>query len=380
MEDIAAAEAQYETIRSGALPRLGFLFTDRFQDAGGGGGESGSLSARRERPEAGFYGRQVLFAGLREFAAMSGQKAEIEGRERAVEQARLLLYQDVARVFFDVAEFDKDIESLETLVRVSEDRVAELEKRLRIGRSRESEVLSTQSQVANLESRLQAARGYRAAALEALRSITRTLLPGVKDTFPPAAPSGDLADYLDRLPGRPDVRAAQAALSSRQHFSSAARRVYWPTLNLGGNYYVKRVGSLEPIDWDLLFSLDAPLFTGGETRGGVRRAESDERAAALELSRVLRLAEEEVRRRHTNLVSYLAQVEKLERSAVLAEKNHAAQQREYALGLVNNLDVLAALNTWQEARSAYERTRLEAKNAALLLELAVGNLPGAEAP
>ena len=119
-------------------------------------------------------------------------------------------------------------------------------------------------------------------------------------------------------------------------------------------------------------ALDAPLFTGGETKSVLRQAESEERASVLALSETRRNAEREVRERHRNLLSLLAQIKKLRRSAELAERNYAVQQKEYRLGLVNNLDVLSALNTWQESQVALNTTLLAAKNVALRLDLSAG--------
>jgi outer membrane protein TolC len=170
---------------------------------------------------------------------------------------------------------------------------------------------------------------------------------------------------------RPEVREAVA----RREYVRSARGIYSPTLDVGGNYYLKRVGISEPVDWDVLFTVDAPLFTGGKTRSLVDAAKSEERSAALQVSQARREAEGEIRERHRNLLSLLSQVEKLKRSAALAEKNYIAQRNDYRLGLVNNLDVLAALNTWQETQLALDTARLAAKNVALRLELAVGNIP-----
>jgi outer membrane protein TolC len=174
---------------------------------------------------------------------------------------------------------------------------------------------------------------------------------------------------------RPEVREAVARQESRRQYIRSARGIYAPTLDVGGNYYLKRVGASEPVDWDVLFTLDAPFFTGGKTRSLVDLAKSEERSAALQVSQARREAEGEIRERHRNLLSLLSQVEKLKRSADLAEKNYIAQRNDYRLGLVNNLDVLAALNTWQETQLALDTARLAAKNVALRLELAAGNTP-----
>lgn len=372
-EDVRRGEAQYTQLRSGVLPSVGFRATDKLQDVSGVPSRGDHAIVRGDQLESAFYGKQTIFAGFREFAAMKGQKEEIAARLETVTRAKILLYEDVATLFFTVADRDREIESLKTLLRLSTDRVEELKKRVAIGRSRESEILSTESQSANLESRLELARGFREASLAVLNTLLGIQATAILDDQPEAVPPASLENYLDRVARRPDVQSAESRRVSRRHFTASARRIYWPTLDVTGNYYVKRVGASEPIDWDALFTLNAPFYTGGQTQSLVRSAESEERSATLQLSKVRREAEGEVRERHRNLLSLLSQIEKLKRSENLAGRNYAAQQKEYRLGLVNNLDVLAALNTWQETQSALDTARLAAKNVAIRLELAAGN-------
>jgi outer membrane protein TolC len=374
-EDIRQGEAQYLQLRSGILPAVGFRATEKIQDVSGVPSGANDTVSHQFRPEAALYVRQPLFAGFREFAAMKGQKSEILARQEAVHRAKILLYEDIAGLFFMVADRDREIKNLQNLIRYSQDRIEELKKRVAIGRSRESEILSTQSQNAALESRLEVARGFRMASLSVLNTFVGAHLSGIVDDRPEAVLPAPLETYLQRLGQRPDVRAAEERQRSFGHFSAAARRGYSPTLDVAGNYYLKRVGSNKPVDWDVLFTLDAPFYTGGNTRSVVEQAESDERAAGLQMSQTYRQAEGEVRERYQNLLSLLAQVTKLQRSAELAERNYTVQQNEYRLGLVNNLDVLAALNTWQESQLALDTARLAAKNVSLRLDLAVARTP-----
>jgi outer membrane protein TolC len=372
-EEVRRGEAQYAQLRSGVLPSVGFRATDKLQDVSGVPSGADHTIVRGDQFESAFYGKQTIFAGFREFAAMKGQKEEIVARQESVTRAKILLYEDVASLFFTVADRDREIESLKTLLRLSTDRVDELKKRVAIGRSRESEILSTESQSANLESRLELARGFREAALSVLNTLLGIQATAIQDDQPEAVPPASLDSYIERVARRPDVQSAESRRVSRHHFAASARRIYWPTLDLSGNYYLKRVGASEPIDWDALFALNAPFYTGGQTQSLVRSAESEERSATLQLSQVRREAEGEVRERHRNLLSLLSQIEKLKRSEDLAGRNYAAQQKEYRLGLVNNLDVLAALSTWQEAQSALDTALLAAKNVKIRLELAAGH-------
>jgi outer membrane protein len=374
-EDIRRGEAQYLQLRSGILPAIGFRATEKIQDVSGVPSGANDTVSHPFRPEAALYVRQPLFAGFREFSALKGQKAEIQARQETVHRAKILLYEDVAGLFYMVADRDREMESLQKLIRYSQDRIQELKKRVAIGRSRESEILSTQSQNANLESRLEVAQGFRRASLAVLNTFLGVDASGIVDDRPEAVLPAPLENYLQRLGQRPDVRAAEERQRAFGHFTVAARRGYSPPLDVAGNYYLKRVGSNKPVDWDVLFTFDAPFYTGGKTRSGVEQAQADERAAGLRVSQTFRAAEGEVRERYQNLLSLLAQVTKLQRSAELAERNYTVQQNEYRLGLVNNLDVLTALNTWQETQLALDTARVAAKNVALRLDLAVGRLP-----
>lgn len=374
-EAVRRAEATYTELRAAVLPRLGVKGTERIQDTSGVPVGSNSTFTRRERPEASVYARQTVFAGFREFAALKAQDAFTAARTEDLAVARWRLREDVARVFYTVVEGDLEIQSLETLASLSRDRAVELRKRLTIGRSRESELISTESQIADLEARLVSARGHRALGLEILRSLTGKDVTAVLDDTPPAAAPGPLDGWLAGLPGRPDLRAVQRDAEARRHAAASARRARWPSVTAEGNYYLKRTGFNEPIDWDVLLTLDAPIFTGGQVTGSVRTAESDRRAAELRRSRARRDAEREIRERYQNLTTFLNQAAALARAADLADENHRVQARDYRLGLVTNLDVLSAMNNAQEARHALAVARTEAKIAALLLSLAAGKHP-----
>lgn len=374
-EAVRRAEAGVTELRAAVLPRLGVRGTERIQDISGVPVGSNSTFTRRERPEASVYARQTLFAGFREFAALKAQNALAAARAGDLAAARLRLREDVARVFYTVVESDLEIASLESLAALTRERAVELRKRTTIGRSRESEVLSTDAQIADLDARLVAARGQRSLGLEILRSLTGKDVAGVADDAPPAGPAPALEACLAALPQRPDLLAAQNEAAAQRQWAASVRRTRWPTVSAEGNYYLKRTGFNEPINWDVLLSLDAPLYTGGAVTGAVRGAESDRRAADLRLRRARREAERELRERHQNLLTFLVQGDALARAVVLAENNHRELAREYRLGLVTNLDVLSAMNSWQEARHALAVARTEAKNALLLLSLSMGRVP-----
>lgn len=378
-EEVLQAEGRYAQVRAGALPEFGARGTYLFQDTSGvNNSGSNSTFTRSSRPEAKLYARQALFSGFREFAAMKAGKALIAREDLQRRRAEQLLYEDVARAFYAVADLDRRLDILRSMKEASLNRLKELKERLDIGRSRKSELLSAQSQLASLDADLVEARGLRSTSLELLAFFTgRPVAAVADDGAEPAAPV-PLEEALRDLPSRPDLEAAARAAEASKHLESSTRRELWPTLNVEGGYYLKRVGFNEPIDWDVLLTAEAPLFRGGAYRGAVKEARGAARVAELERSRALRQAEEEVRVVHSELATALTRAEKLQVAADAADENYKAQVKDYRLGLVDNLDVLAALSALYTARLQHERARTDAKLNAVRLGVAVGAAPAQE--
>ncbi|MBP9699502.1 MAG: TolC family protein [Elusimicrobia bacterium] len=372
LEEVRGLEGQYAQVRARILPRVGFFASERFEDTSGASGD-----ARSDDPEARVYARQPLFHGMREISALKAQGENLRGRQEEVVQARILLYEDVAKLFYGLALADERIKTFLSLRRVSQDRLTELNRRVAIGRSRASEVLSSETQLARLEADLEDARWERASLGEMLDSLLGQRGVAVADTATEAVSPAPLETVLVRQTDRPDVRSALYDVKAYRYLEKSVRQSYWPTVDLGGNYYLKRAGSNENVNWDLLLALDFPFFRGGEYRGQTETAAADRRSAQWREALVRRLAEQEIRSRHLYAASALSRRDRLGEAARLALKNYAAQKEEYRLGLVSNLDVLAALNTMEETKLDHDRSRLEAKLALILLDLSVNALPEA---
>lgn len=374
--DIRQVENQYALVRAGVLPQAGFRASETWQDAGGRSDASGGGS-RVRRSESAFYGRQVLFSGFREFAGMRAQSALGDSRRWGLVRARQLLYGDVAEVFYTVLAYDADRSALTTLGELTDQRIADLTRRVRIGRSREGELLSVRSQRATLEARRRRAEGLRASALEVLSVLVGESVGAVALEPGEPPPADPLARWIEKLPTRPDLAAAERSAEAAEFLATARRREKWPSLVLAGNYYTQRSGSNAAVDWDSTLSLDLPLFRGGAWRYGVRVAAEESAAARWRLSRERRAAESELRARYAELLSARSETEALLSAAELAEANYNAQVRDYGLGLVTNLDVLTAMDTFQEAKLSYDRRRLDVRLGALRLAVAAGVVPEA---
>lgn len=375
-ELIRQAEERYRQASGALYPTLSGIATYTWQDRGA---LNTSISPTRQ-PNARLNATQPLFRGLREFAAMRQTQALVDAQSAAYRQARVQLFKDVAQNFFDVLALEQDLINLEEQIDLNRAREQELQDRVRIGRSRIGEILTVQSTISTLRAQVEQLR----AQLSTARDIFSFLsgLPGttvLRDTDVLPAIVETLDVYLDRLAVRPDLRAAQQRLAAAQENVAVVRGEHLPSLDLSANRYLERVGNLENVDWDVQLALTVPLYAGGITESRVREAKSQQSQAELEASQVRRLADQEIRSLYQTVVLDRNQLDALEKATETAKKNYTAQQRDYRLGLVTNLDVLQALNAYQENRRALDRARYAAKLNYLRLEAASARRPVPEA-
>lgn len=372
-ETVVELEARIREFTSRAGPQLSLNASELLQDVPNG--EQGLLSVvnRRSLPEAKVSLRQPLFSGLREFLAVKAARAQSEAAALGLERAKDLLYLDVALAYYGLLTVQLEIRTRLAVTETAKKRVEELKAREALGRSRESEVLSAEVQLARIEGRIARARAEERAAGETLFFIMglQPLTENINLVEPPLPSHLDPMEiFLQRAAKRADVEAERHKLRSSEFDLNITRRSGWPTIGLDSNYYLKRTGFQKDIRWDALFSMELPLYSGGELRSRRLQAESRLRAAQQALALAARRAELEIRSTYQDLESGLETAGVLEKAARLAEANAKVQSRDYSLDRVSNLEVLDSLNALQETRLDWERARVEALLAQARLEAA----------
>ena len=326
---------------------------------------------------------QPLFRGLREFATYRQQGKLASAERRSREQSLLDLYRDVATAYLAVLSLEQDLRNLDAQSELYDQRIRELTGRVRTGQSNRTEVLTAQSAQAGLQAEMQVVRGQLKTARETFAFTTG--LPSDSDLKDPnlwnpekAAKPVPIGDYLRKVENRPDIRAARERFEASDEGVSIARGAHWPSLDAVGNYYLIRPGGLtEGIDWDLQLRLTIPLFEGGITQSKLRESVSKRTEADLELRKLRRAAEREIRSLHENLVTRADQVRALLKAVDLSEKNYQVLQRDYRLGLTRNTDVQLALNEFRVARRALDQARFAAQLEFIRLESAAAIVPEA---
>lgn len=307
---------------------------------------------------------------------MAGARAERQERLQEKARAEQLLFVDVADAFTLLTEQRRDLFALETIRTTLLTRIEELEDRRRLGRSRASEVASAEAQLRRVEAELEQVRSAETTARQLLEFLTGLArLEGVSDQDVALGALAPAETYISKAAARPDVRAAEEAWHLAQHEVSVARADYWPEVDLEGNYYTERVGNAKDVTWDVLLTVDVPIFQGGSAKGAVRSAASRARQAELRFEQTRRAAELNIRDRYALLQAAFARTRALDQARQAAEENYRLQLEDYRLSLVNILDVLGTLRDLEDVRREVIHADYELKRLHWQLLVATGELP-----
>jgi len=375
---IDQADARHSQMIGAVLPNIGFNASYLLQPQ-----LSDSIAQAffpNEQSTVSLGVTQPIFRGLREFSALSQQKLLRSAQEDSQRFTLLQLYQNVAQSFFSVLILERDLKNLTEQAEIYGKRVSELQARVGRGESSASEALtaqsaeiSTRSDIQNISNQLAAERENFAflTGLDATTSLTDpNLISAVKKSKLQA-----LDSYLDGIESRPDVQEALKRFEAAEKEVSIARGGHLPSVDLMGNYYLKRPpGFLNEIKWDVQLKLTFPIFEGGATQARVREAASKQKDAELYFHRVKRQAAQEVRTLYQSLKNKIEQLDTLNRSLDIANRNSITLQKEYRRGLSRNIDVQLALADYRVAKRAVDQAHFSSQNEWIRLQAASSKL------
>jgi NodT family efflux transporter outer membrane factor (OMF) lipoprotein len=346
---------------------------------GGSGGSSGStlytmgLSASYSLD---------LFGGIRRNIEQQSALAEYQRYQLAA--AYLTLTGDVVDEALTIASTRLQIATTEDLIASDRKNLALTQREFEVGVATRADVLTADSQLAADLTQVPTLRKQLEQAYDAL-----TVLIGQ----PPAAlrpHDFDIAELnLPReiplsLPARlvrqrPDVLAAEAQLHASNAAIGVAIAQEFPSINLSGS--VTRE-ALEAGDlfhhfdtlWDAGGALALPIFEGGAQRAEVRAARDAYQAEAATYRSVVLEALGQVADDLWAL-QYDAQLLTVDRHSVdVASEALKLQQKSYAVGTTNVLNLIAAERTYAQARLSYATAQIQQfqDTAGLLVALGGG--------
>jgi outer membrane protein TolC len=303
LESIFQARQRKRQAEGEVLPSLSFTLDRFFRDKNGN-------TVMGSGTDSGFSLTQPIFYGGQNLKALELSKVDIRIEELQLKTVIRKLDSEVAAVFYTLAQAQADFKNTTESMDMMITRKNDLTERVRLGKSRQSELFMLESQVALLRSRLQGIKGDYAKALESLSfviGISTTIT--ISDTVlqPQAAEVVD--KIMERAMSRSDIQVAKDAITEQSLMVRTARAGYLPELYATGSLYTTstRSGVLSGSTWDVNLLLDVPLFQGGIIRAQVEEELSKLDEVKIALALATRELVTEIRGLHLSLQSSMAQ-------------------------------------------------------------------------
>ncbi len=373
-EEVSRTLASFLRSSGDAIGDFDYVATDFLQDSTqSGDSDTVSTSTAHERRQRKFVISQPLFQGFRAIGGLSGAGSLKKQRLGEWERAKQLLFLDVVNAYYDYLRLNKDVEIIEGILSLFEDRLKDLKGWVEIGRSRPSELATAQSRLQVFQGDLAQSKGERAAARNLLAFLIGVSVEAQELKEETAdRPVEKSTDILELSRRRPDVQAAEAAIKTARGALIVAQSELWPKLSLDSNLYEKREGFQSGNSWDALFTLTVPLGTGGTTMGKVKDAYSAWKETKISHTLALRTAEREIQDAYDRLQASQERHQSLEKGVSSAQENFNFQKDEYQKHLVSNLDVLEALQSLFETKRGANESFYAAKKNYWQLQVAKG--------
>lgn len=291
---------------------------------------------------AGVGASWTVFDGFRNARTADARLANSLARSHDVAQARLLLYEDVADVFYQVRSFQDQRVAAQEQLKALGTRAEELERRIKLGRSKQSDLLTTSNQMAEVRITMEQLNQFCAASLELLAFMTgqpSSSLQPVDQTPLPAI--GEVDKYLIAAADRADIKSGESTVEASRFDMEAAKADRAPKVTLDANSYLYRDPQSQD-EWDIVLSLKIPLFDGHRRSARIAEAGQQLRISELRLAQLQRSSERDVRQTYQSLFYELKQWSELQAAIGISSDTLALLQKDYELGRVTNLDVLTA--------------------------------------
>ena len=292
----------------------------------------------------------TLFNGGQNWNNVGASSAAVAAKRQTLARNYQTIYQDVAQAFYNVLQFDGDMVIEADLIDALKARVDDLKDRVNLGRSRPSELLQAQTDLANAKVTYESQRGSLNAAKETVAFYIGVPPSGfaLKETqkFPSAAQLEAYVKESGTRPGRafatgkPAAGRAESFRGGGPAFAHDHRQRRLSCLTGPGLQPDRRyhdAGSLHAhFRRRPHCGTNSPEPTNWSAKAGSM------------WSNLKRTADQDTRTAYANFNASIAQVVVLREAATLAAKDFEAQVDDYRRGVVANLDVLTALQDYQD--------------------------------
>jgi outer membrane protein TolC len=323
---------------------------------------------------------------FRDVSAIAAASANTQQQHATLLDMQAQVLVEVAQVYYQVLQTTRVAQVLENSVKVQDDRVTDLQNKLRAGTVRALDVSQAKAQAASTRVELLGARNDIAnarATLAFLIGVPKVQAALVDDFHVPATPSLDQLKQTASA-NRQDILAAGAAVAAATQAAQSAFEQYLPSVSINLTKFLHRESFPQESEWQAIFQANLPLFSAFQIEASVRTALSQLRQARLSLSLVQRQVLENVEIAYDNL-NYsrdaLAQIT-IELQAADDAYSQAVQSERG--GVSTSLDTLIAQDQLLAAQVRQASQEFQYKVAYLTLLRTIGilcpNDPGLQKP
>ncbi|MBV6492317.1 MAG: hypothetical protein LDLANPLL_00310 [Turneriella sp.] len=324
-------------------------------------------------PGVRFSARHNIMTGLNEYTGIVGARLTRVSEEqnlRAQMAAHLLNIADAALQL----KLSQDIvEQTSEVVKLSKSNLAEIRRRVSIGRNKRADALKAEALLRQKEADLLLIQQREAQQRRYLAFLT-----GIVGDF---TVNTDVLNFTQNLSGdekpdlslRADIALGKTLVDIRKNEATAAFGGHLPNVYLDGSFRPSLDAS-QPSGYFGGVVAELPLFQGGQVLESQNIAASNLRQAELQLKLAERRALTEIEDARDAYVKTTAEREAYAKSASAAEKNYYAQLSDLRTSIATILDVIQALQDLQTARYSFSNAEYQEKISRLRYFVSLGYL------
>ncbi|CAB4242955.1 Membrane protein [Methylacidimicrobium sp. AP8] len=382
-QTVRAQQAVVAQAQSAFLPQFSWENMQSFQNTTGVIPTVGGVAVGTSAPNGYFSFNAInstwlLFDSLRQQNRIAAARATAGAQAYTMAWDYQNLYLNVAQAFYQVLNYEGSVFILDDQIAALRGLVNELQYRWKVGRSRPADVYQGQ---ANLAAAVAAREGYIGLMNQYKATLNYYLGIGpenidLKETQPFPGPQA-LEEYLVHVGSRPDVLAQVQLLRAQKASLAVAIGEFGPRTALTGTYFLSHQPD-SPVLWNTNIVTTMPLFTGGLNTGYVRQEQALVHSAELQVENLKRTADQNLRIAFALFNAAVGQVLQYREQVEVSALYYEAQRNDFQRGVAQLLDVLTALNVYQQARLSLHQTEMNARyqlvNLFVQAGLADGNL------
>lgn len=325
-------------------------------------------------------GVQRIFSGLKEYYTLKKIQFAINAETLTQQYRELELLTNLAQIYFHIIYQQEKIINIKELLNISIERQQLHSQRVKIGKSRQSELRQATVQTKKYQLTLKEAEMTLQDDWNNLRLITGNdnlkqvnLVQYITST----STLKPLSYYKELIQNHPLLKAGSESMLSLEEEKKSIKSDFFPTVSIIGNYYSQTYSqsysntSVTP-EWDFGLTISYPFFEGGLTKSKIAEASLKISQKSHEQMQMRKSLENEVEKVYNTLTTKIDQNKTVEELCADNKKNYLEVKKEYSMGLVSNLDVISSLNTYVESLDQKTQYSIEVQLNTILLKSLTG--------